>query len=267
MDPLLGETMGYESVNKDLRKAWKDEDVEAIIFRVNSGGGDALTSDLIARQIHLISNDKPVVVSMVGVAASGGYMIAYKGTKIFANESTYTGSIGSISGKFVMKELYNKLGVTMDFVTKGPNALMFSDYHNFTEEEWDKYRRNHLAGIHEWMRNVAKFRNMTFEEVEELAYGRVWTGGQAKANGLIDEVGGFQQVIAAAKELAEIPADEKVTIEHYPKIKDPLEQIMSGGNMASYLAYRTYRWLNYDVPERLELMQKGRFWYWDERMD
>jgi protease-4 len=267
VDPILGETMGYESVNSDLRKAWKDEDVAAIIFRVNSGGGDAMTSDMIARQIEIIAQDKPVVISMVGVAASGGYVISYRGTKILANESTSTGSIGSISGKFMMKGLYDKLGITWDFVTKGPSALMTSDYHNFTEEEWKKFQDNHLAGVHTWMRDVAERRNMSFEEIEELAYGRVWTGGQAQANGLIDEVGGFQQAIAAAKELAEIPEDEQVSILHYPEHKSPIEQFMGGGDMVSYLSYRTYKLIHYDIPKRLEMMQQGRWWYWNEQLD
>jgi protease-4 len=267
LDPLFGETMGYESVNRDLRKAWKDEDVAAIIFRVNSGGGDALTSDLIARQIEVITADKPVIVSMVGVAASGGYVISYRGTKILANKTTITGSIGSISGKFVMKGLYDKLGITWDFVTKGPNALMMSDYHKFTDEEWEKFEQNHMAGVHTWYRDVAEHRGMTFEELEELAYGRVWTGGQAKANGLIDEVGGFKQAIAAAKELAEIPGDEQVTIVHYPVKKSPLEQLMGKGSMASYLSYKTYQLLHHDIPNRMKMIEQGRWWYWDERME
>lgn len=267
MDPLFGETMGYESVNSDLRKAWKDEDVAAIIFRVNSGGGDAMTSDMIARQIEIIARDKPVVISMVGVAASGGYVISYRGTKIYANESTYTGSIGSISGKFVMKGLYDKLGITWDFVSKGPNALMMSDYHNFTDEQWDKFHKTHLAGVHTWMRDVAAHRNMSFEEIEKLAYGRVWTGGQAKANGLIDEVGGFKHAIAAAKELAGISADEQISVIHYPEIKDPLEQITGGGDLSAYLSYKTYQLLHHDIPNRVKMINQGRWWYWNERIE
>ena len=267
MDPILGETMGYESVNRDLRKAWKDDDVAAIVFRVNSGGGDALTSDLIARQIEIITEDKPVIISMVGVAASGGYVISYRGTKIYANESTVTGSIGSISGKFVMKGLYDKLGITWDFIAKGPNALMMSDYHNFTEDEWDKFHKTHLAGVHAWMRDVAKHRNMSFEEIEELAYGRVWTGKQAKANGLIDEVGGLQQAIAAAKALAEIPEEEQVTIDHLPKKLGLFEQLMGGNNLSTYLNYKMYKLLHHDIPNRMNKMQQGRWRYWDERIE
>jgi protease-4 len=166
-----------------------------------------------------------------------------------------------------MKGLYDKLGITWDFVSKGPNALMMSDYHNFTDEEWEKFQKAHLAGVHIWMRDVAAYRNMTFEEIENLAYGRVWTGGQAKSNGLIDEVGGFHQAVAAAKELAGIPDDETVSIVHYPEHKNPFEQLMGGGDMTSYLGYKTYRFLHHDIPKRIEMIQQGRWWYWDERLD
>jgi protease-4 len=204
---------------------------------------------------------------MVGVAASGGYVISYRGTKIFADESTYTGSIGSLSGKFVMKGLYDKLGITWDFVTKGPNALMFSDYYKFSDDQWEKFEKNHLAGVHTWMRDIARFRNMTFEEVEKLGYGRVWTGGQAKANGLIDEIGGLNQAIAAAKELAGIPADEQVTLDHYPVQKSPFQQITGGGDMASYLSFKAYRLLHHEIPDRLKAIQQGRWYYWDGKIE
>jgi ClpP class serine protease len=117
------------------------------------------------------------------------------------------------------------------------------------------------------MRDVAAHRNMTFEEIEELAYGRVWTGGQAKANGLIDEVGGFHQAVASAKALAEIPEDEQVNIVHYPVQKDPFEQLMGGGDLASYLSYKTYQLLHHDIPQRVKMMQQGRWWYWDDRIE
>jgi len=267
-DPLLGPTMGYQTVNKNLKEAFKDEDVEAIIFRINSGGGDALTSDLISRQVELISKEKPVVVSMVGVAASGGYMIAYKGNKILANEGTYTGSIGSISGKFVMRGFYEKLGLTQDFVSKGPNALIYSDYQGFSDEEWEKFHENHLNSFHRWMYDVARFREIPEDEIGNLAYGRVWTGGQAKDNGLIDEVGGLKKAIEIAKELADIPMDEQVSLCHYPEIKDPVEQILSGeGNAASFAAYQLYRLIHHDIPNRIKMVQQGRWHYWNERVD
>ena len=136
----------------------------------------------------------------------------------------------------------------------------------FTDEEWEKFHEAHLAGVHTWMRDVAEHRNMTFEEIEELAYGRVWTGGQAKNNGLIDEVGGFQHAVAAAKELAGIPDDEQVTVIHYPEQKSLIEQFTRGGDMASYLSYRTYQFLHHDIPNRMKMMQQGRWWYWDERI-
>ncbi|MCK5738542.1 S49 family peptidase, partial [bacterium] len=126
--PMMGVIMGYESVIADLKAAEKAKDVKAIVFRINSGGGDAMTSDLIAHQIELTAQKKPVVVSMVDVAASGGYLIAYRATKLVADETSITGSIGIFSGKFNFKGLYQKIGITKDFATKGPMGLFYSDY-------------------------------------------------------------------------------------------------------------------------------------------
>jgi protease-4 len=112
VDPMLGMLMGHESVNAELRKAIDDKNVAAIVFRVNSPGGEGLTSDLIGHQVHVATKTKPVVVSMVNVAASGGYMISYRADRIVADPMCITGSIGSISAKFNMKGLYDKLGMT-----------------------------------------------------------------------------------------------------------------------------------------------------------
>jgi protease-4 len=266
-DPLWGQTMGYETINKNLRNALEDEDVAAIVFRINSGGGDGMVSDIICRQIEIITKKKPVVISMVGVAASGGYEIAYKGSKLLANRSTYTGSIGSISGKFVMKELYNKLGITMDFISRGPNALIYSDYHNFTEEQWERFTENHWVHFNVWLADVAKYRGMTFEEAELLAHGRVWTGEQAAENGLIDEVGGLMQAVSVAKLLAEIPEDEMVTLTHYPEKKSFSEMLMSeDGPFGSYINYKIHHYFTETLTQRLEAMQQGRWRYWDEEV-
>ncbi len=266
-DPLWGQTMGYETINKNLRKALEDEDVAAIVFRINSGGGDGMVSDMIGRQIEIIAKEKPVVISMVGVAASGGYAIAYRGNKLLANRSSYTGSIGSISGKFVMKDLYNKLGITMDFATVGPNALLYSDYHNFTDEEWERFTDNHWVHFNVWLKDVAKYRGMTFEEAELLAHGRVWTGEQAAANGLIDEVGGLMQAVNVAKQLADIPEDEQVTLSHFPEQKSFSEMLTSGGGpLGSYINYKFHQYFTETLTQRLEAMQQGRWNYWDEKI-
>ncbi len=248
VNPLLGVMMGHETVVEDLRRARMDEDIEAVVFRVDSRGGEGLASDLIGHEVEVTSRVKPVVVSMVDVAASGGYLISYRANKIVADPMTITGSIGSINGKVNMKKFYDKLGVTHDFVTKGPMALMFSDYRNFTEKEWERFKEDHWNGFNAWLRDVAQHREMSFEEAEKLAYGRVWTGRQAKANGLLDELGGVDRAVEVAKELAGIPADEKVTILHYPIKKGMLSSIFGGkGELNAAARWILYRFIRDDL--------------------
>ena len=250
VNPLLGVMMGHETINAELRRLEEDDDVAAVVFRIDSPGGSALTSDLIGHQVEVLTESKPVVASMVNVAASGGYHIAYRASKIVANPMTVTGSIGSISGKFNMKQLYDNLGVTYDGVAKGPNADLFSSLSNFTDEQRARYEANHWDGFNQWLADVAEHRGMTFAEAEQLAHGRVWSGRQALANGLVDELGGFDRAVALAKELAEIPADEDVTIVHYPE-KKSLFQTLTGGDGATTLVARwwLYRTIRSDVNE------------------
>lgn len=256
IDPLFGVMMGHESIVSEIRRARKDDDVAAIIFRVDSGGGEGLASDLIGYEIKMAADEKPIVVSMVDVAASGGYMVSYRATKMVADPMTITGSIGSISGKFNMKGFYDKIGMTKDFVTKGPMGLMWSDYHDFTDEERARFEENHWRGFNDWLRDVAEYRNMTFEEAEKLAHGRVWTGKQALENGLVDEVGGLDRSIELAKELAEIPADEKVTVLHYPKKKELLDIILGGGDLTMAARYVLYRFIREDLADTWRMLTR-----------
>ncbi|MBN1162969.1 MAG: signal peptide peptidase SppA [Candidatus Krumholzibacteriota bacterium] len=255
VDPLLGLMMGHESIVAEFRRACRDKDIAAVVFRVDSGGGEALTSDMIGHAVEVTAKEKPVVVSMVDVAASGGYHIAYRATKIMADPMTITGSIGSISMKFNMSGFYEKLGITHDFVEKGPHAMMMSDLRDFTREEREIFERNHWDGFNHWLRDVCERRGMTFEEGEKLAHGRVWTGRQAKNNGLVDELGGLDRAIELAKELAEIPAEEKVSVVHYPVKKDLLETLMGGGGSFTAAArYLVYRFIREDLAETWNLV-------------
>ncbi|MCK4547082.1 MAG: signal peptide peptidase SppA [Candidatus Eisenbacteria sp.] len=250
IDPLFGIMMGHETIVRELRRTLEDEDVAAIVFRVDSGGGDALTSDLIGHQVEVTSHEKPVVVSMVDVAASGGYHIAYRASKIVADPMTLTGSIGSISGKLNIRGFHDKLGITHDCVTRGPMALMWSSYQDFTDEERKRFEQNHWDGFNTWLADIADHRGMTFEEAEKLAHGRVWMGTQAKANGLVDELGGLDKAIEVAKQLAEIPEDEKVTIVHYPEEQGFVETVLGGGgDMTAAVRYLIYRFIRDDLAE------------------
>ncbi len=258
INPLLGVMMGHESVRAELRRARMDKDTSAVVFRVDSRGGEGLGSNLIGHEVEVTSKVKPVVVSMVDVAGSGGYNIAYQASKMVADPMTRTGSIGSISGKVNMKGFYDKLGVTMDFATKGPMALLFSDYRNFTKEEWERFTENHWDDFNAWLRDVAEHRGMTFAETEKLAHGRVWTGRQAKANGLVDELGGLDRAVDLAKELAGIPAEDKVTIVHYPK-KKGLLKLMFGGDdtFDDSIHWMLYRIIQKDFAETVRLFTEG----------
>ena len=255
VNPLLGLTMGHESIIAEFRRARLDDDVAAIVFRVNSRGGDALGSDLMGHEVEITVGVKPVVVSMVDVAASGGYHISYRASKIVADPMTITGSIGSISGKFNMKDFYDKLGITFDHVERGPMATIESDLRDFTPEERARFEENHWNGFNDWLRDVAEHRDMSFEDAEKLAHGRVWTGRQAVANGLVDEIGDLKHAIELAGQLAGIPADEQVTVEHFPKQKGLLESLMSGDSAGATAAHWiVYRTIREDVAETLDFV-------------
>ena len=258
IDPMLGLLMGHESVNAQLRKARKDEDVVAIIFRVNSGGGESLASDMMSHEVAITVKEKPVIVSMVDVAASGGYMISYRATKMIADENCVTGSIGSINMKFNVKGFYEMFGITHDTTSKGPNALFYSPYRNFTKNEREIFEKDHWKGFNEWLQDVADHRGMTFEEAEKLAHGRVWTGRQGTANGLIDGTGGLDKAIEIARELAEVEEDEKVSVVHYPLQKSFFESIMEGGGFSVAAKYVVWRFIQDDVSETWSMVNHSR---------
>ncbi len=253
-DPMLGHMMGHESVVAELRRVRLDEDVVGVVFRIESGGGESLASDLIGHEVELLASEKPVVVSMLDVAASGGYHIAYRANKIVADPMTITGSIGSISAKFNTREFYEKLGITYDHIEKGPNGLFWSAQHDFTDEQWERFVENHWAGFNMWLDDISDHRGIPLETLKTLAMGRVWTGRQALENGLIDEIGGLDKAIEIAKELAEVPADEEVTLLHYPKKKSIIESLMGGGGGNAAIRYLLYRFIREDLTQTVEML-------------
>jgi len=187
------------------------------VFRIDSPGGEMLTGNRIGRMVELVDREKPVVVSMADVAASGGYEIAYRARRLIADGNTITGSIGIITGKFNARGLYNKLGITKDGIGLGPNGDFYSDYSNWTSEERDMVKDRLWQSYDRWIGMIAEHRKMTAAEVDSVARGRVWTGRQAAENGLIDALGGLDAAVAEAKELAGLPPDEKVGLVHYPQ--------------------------------------------------
>jgi len=253
-DPMWGMVMGHESVGRDLRGVGKNEDIAAVVFRVESNGGEALASDLIGHEVEVLGRKKPVVASMIDVAASGGYAVAYRADRILANPMTITGSIGSINGKMNVAGMYEKVGITFDRISKGPNAFLWSEFKDFDAEQRARVEDNHWEGFNIWLEDIARARDMPIEELKELAMGRVWTGRQAVDNRLVDEAGGLERAIEIAKELADIPADEEVTIVHYPKKKGLLDMVLGGSASKSALRWVLYKFIREDLAESIQLL-------------
>jgi protease-4 len=223
--PTQGFIMGGDTVAADVRRARKDSSIKAIVLRVDSGGGSVVASEVIRREVELAHNVKPVVVSMSDVAASGGYWIAAPANKIVADPNTITGSIGVIIGKFNVSGLYNMLGLSTDSVMTSDNASLFSLQQNFTPAQRAWVEKSLHDTYDQFIKGVAQGRGMTVDAVDKIGKGRVWTGAQAKNLGLVDELGGIDTAIRIAKELAHIPAGERVNIVRFPEEKSFLQQI------------------------------------------
>ncbi len=231
--PLNGEMVGSDTIVSAINDAANDKSIRAIVLRVDSPGGSALASDLMWHAIENAKAKKPFVVSMSDVAASGGYYIACNANKIVAEPSTVTGSIGMFMGKPVMKGLYDWLGVSNQYVMRGKNAGIFRETEKWTPEERAKMEEMaHSVYYDNFVPKVAAGRKKTPEEVNTLGQGRVWTGTQAKANGLIDEFGGLEKAIDIAKELASLPADKDVKRIVFPEPKPFLETLLGGDSSA-----------------------------------
>ena len=228
-NPVTGSwTMGSESVATAFRKAAKDPEVAAIVFRVDSPGGSYVASDTIWREVSRARRaGKPVVVSMGGVAASGGYFVAMNADRILAEPGTITGSIGVLGGKFVTPAMWEKIGVTFDQVETGANANFWNSSRPWSETEWARFNAWLDRIYDDFTSKVAEGRKLPKEKVLEIAKGRVWTGEDAKERGLVDELGGLSAAVRAAKQAAKIPAADPVKLVEFPKRKSPLESLMT----------------------------------------
>lgn len=224
-------SFGSESISgpdlaREIRKARTDSTIKAIVFRVNSPGGSALASELIWREIKLTSAVKPVVVSMGELAASGGYYIACAANSIVANPTTLTGSIGVFGMIPNTQELFEKkLGINTEVVKTNKLSDMPSISRKMTVTE-RALLQNMVENVYTtFVNHVADGRNLTYEQVDEIGQGRVWTGENAKELGLVDVLGDLNDAVKIAEELAGL---EHYRIVKLPKLKDPFEELMSG---------------------------------------
>ena len=196
--------LGSGTVSESFKHAREDSSVKAVVFRVDSPGGSPSASDVIWREVQVTAKRKPVVVSMADVAASGGYYVAMGATKIFADPSTITGSIGVYGGKFYLKGLYDKIGMKKEIIKKGKNADLFSDYVPYEEEDWAIIKKHMAKTYDAFTRKAAEGRKKTQEQIHTIAQGRVWSGDQARSIGLVDAIGGLLDAVQEAKKLAKL---------------------------------------------------------------
>ncbi|NAY92263.1 signal peptide peptidase SppA [Muricauda sp. JGD-17] len=223
--------IGQGIIVEALKKAVKNDKVKAIVLRVDSPGGSSLASDIIWREVELAKKSKPVVVSFGNVAASGGYYIGVGGDKIFAEPTTVTGSIGVFATIPNINQLADNIGINAEQLGTNKNSV---DYSLF-EPMSDSFQKVLQEGVDEtyntFLQRVADGRHMSLAEVDSLAQGRVWSGEDAQANGLIDELGNLDDAIGAAAEMAGL---DTYGIRKYPKYKSSFEQFMEDmGGMKS----------------------------------
>jgi len=224
---LSDEGLTSEGFDKLLRQVANDSQIKGVIVRIDSPGGEVTASDEIWREMMLLRQKKPLVISMSDTAASGGYYIAMTGDPVLAYPGTLTGSIGVVFGKPDLHGLYDKLGITKEMLTRGRFADIDSDYKPLDSAGLAKLQEGIDESYQEFVKKVAEARKRPFAQVEPLAQGRVWLGSQAKSNGLVDELGGLDRAVELIKQKAKIPQGEKVALVPYPPKRSLLDLIMS----------------------------------------
>jgi len=211
--PLFGgQTAGEQTVVGLLRRLERLDDMAALIFHVDSGGGSALASELIGRQLERLAARKPVVVYMGNVAASGGYYVAAPAAHIMSQRATITGSIGVIQTKLSTAGLYDRLAINRVTLARGEHAGLYRDSDPMTTEERTIFERTIDEIYDQFVGVVARGRKLERDEVKAIGGGRVWTGRQARDRGLVDSHGDFADAIKKAAELAALPADDEQAI-------------------------------------------------------
>lgn len=220
-------TMGSETVAGAFRAAIEDDDVKAILFRVDSPGGSYVASDTIYREVlRARKAGKPVIVSMGNLAGSGGYFVAMGADKIVAEPGTITGSIGVLGGKMYAAGFWNKLGLSHDEIHTSQNATMFTTTQDYNDTEWQRFEAWLDRVYDDFTGKVAEGRRLSRERVKEIAKGRIWTGEDAKAIGLVDELGGFDRALDLVKKAIGVPENDEVKVVVFPQRKKLYELLL-----------------------------------------
>jgi len=212
---------------KLLKQVENDSSIQGVIMRIDSPGGDAVASDDILHEAQNLSKKKPMVISMGDTAASGGYYVAVTGDPIIAYPNTLTGSIGVIFAKFTLRGLFEKVGVDEQLLTRGRYADIESAYVPLSDAARQKLTGQIDAFYRAFVSHVAEGRKKPFDQIEPLAQGRVWVGAQAKANGLVDQLGGLDRAIEVLKQQAHMSPSDRVTLVPYPGRRSVLDLLFS----------------------------------------
>jgi protease IV len=259
--PLSGPSIGSEGLGASLRAAREDDDVRAVVLRVDSPGGSYVASDALRREVLRVrESGRPVVASMGSVAASGGYYITMPADAVLASAGTITGSIGVLAGKQVIRDALERFGVRIESVSVGRQAEMFSTQREFTDEEWRRLETWLDRVYADFTGKAAHDRRMDVERLRDVAKGRVWTGADAREHGLVDELGGLDEAIDVACDRAGLRRKD-VELKALPKSpllqrlrpaqssESPAAATMLGGDGGSLLdqVYRALRIPAYGV--------------------
>ncbi|KAH0687163.1 hypothetical protein KY284_017716 [Solanum tuberosum] len=237
-----------EKLIEKIRSVRESKRFKAVVLRIDSPGGDALASDLMWREIRLLAESKPVIASMADVAASGGYYMAMAAQAIVAENLTLTGSIGVVTGKFNLGNLYEKIGFNKETISRGRYAeLTAAEQRPFRPEEAELFAKSAQHAYTQFRDKAALSRSMTVDKMEEVAQGRVWTGKDALSRGLVDAVGGLSLAVAIAKQKANIPQDRQVSVVELSRPSASLPEVLSGIGSSLAGADRTLKELLNDV--------------------
>ena len=275
--------LGVCDVDKGIRARWlekkflklaKDKSVKAVVFRVDSPGGDGMASDMVAEALKKCSEKKPVIISQGQVAASGGYWISMYGDEIVAGPNTITGSIGVIGGWLYDKGISQKMGMTSDFVKRGKHADMGFGVtlpflgltipaRNLTEEEYHKMEHYIKAFYDIFVKKVAQGRGLSVERVRQIAEGRIYSGLDGQQVKLVDEIGGLLTAIAIARQKAGIPLDKEISIVEYPRYKgffpNPLKGVSAQMNPQEEIILEYLRMLSEHPGKPLPMLPPGSY--------
>lgn len=214
-DPAMGQAVGSDSFIEEIEALTKSKAIKGVVLRVNSGGGAVIASEEIAEGLAKLAEKKPLVVSMGGVAGSGGYWVALPGERIFSEKNTITGSVGVILMLFSAREGLNRLGVTEDTIKIGEFADLGSPFKKLTEQERMLLEEEVERLYQDFLRRVADSRKQSVESVDHIAEGRIWTGDRAKGLGLVDEVGGLDAALSFLRERIKA---KRIRVEFHPVV-------------------------------------------------